>query len=122
MRHRVKKIKIRKGKDANKMLLVKLAKNFLVKGKIVTTLKKAKVIKSYLERIIEKSKRKTEANKNYLLRFVHDKKLIDYLFNTIGLVFKDIKGGYVKVIKMGQRASDGSEMASLEWAHPITTK
>lgn len=122
MRHRVKKIKIKKGKDANKMLMVKLTKNFFTKGKIVTTVKKAKIIKPHIERLVEKSKIKTEANKNYLLRFIHDKKIIDYLFNTVGVALKHIKGGYVKIIKIGQRESDGSEMAKLEWAHPVTIK
>lgn len=120
MRHRVKKIKIKKGKDANKMLMVKLLKNFFVQGKIITTVKKAKIIKSQIERLVEKSKFKTEANKNYLLRFIHDIKLVNLLFEKIGVTFKDVKGGCVRVVKIGQRQSDGAEMAKLEWTQPIT--
>ncbi|MFN4212677.1 MAG: 50S ribosomal protein L17 [Microgenomates group bacterium] len=120
MRHRVKKIKVKGGKDANKMLMVKLVNNFFVKGKLTTTIKKAKLVKSYIERLVEKSKVKTEANKNYLLRYIHDKKLINFLFETVGPAFKSLKGGYVRIIRIGQRDSDGSEIGKLEWTQPIT--
>lgn len=119
MRHRVKKIKVKWGRDANKMLMRKLAANFISKGKIITTIKKAKIVKSHIERLVEKSKIKTEANKNYLLRFIANRKLITFLFDTVGTALKNISGGYVRIIKMGSRESDGSEMAKLEWAHPI---
>ena len=70
MRHRVKKIKFSKGKDANEMLLKKLLSNFLIQGKITTTQKKAKAVKSGIDRIVSKSKNKTQSNKNYLLSFL----------------------------------------------------
>lgn len=120
MKHQVKKIKVRRGKDANKMLMFKLAYNFLNKGKIITTVKKGKLAKSYIEKLIEKSKIKTEANKNYLLRFFHNKRLVNFLFDNIGPAFKNIHGGYLRITKIGRRESDGSEMVKLEWAHPIT--
>lgn len=119
MRHRVKKIKFRAGYDANKMLVKKLVVNFLERGKITTTLKKAKVLKSVIERLVEKAKEKTESNKNYLLRHVTDKKTIKFLFETVGPTLKKTVGGYVKVVRLGARDSDGTETARLEWAYPI---
>lgn len=119
MYHRVKKIKFRAGKDANKMLVKKLLFNFLTAGKITTTLKKTKVLKSMVEKLVEKAKEKTEANKNYVLRLITDKKTIRFLFDTIGPTLKDKKGGYVKVVRLGSRSSDGSETARLEWAYPV---
>lgn len=119
MRHKVKKIKFKKGKDATKMMTVKLVRNFLKKGEIITTLKRAKIAKSYIEKLVEKVKIKTEANKNFLLRFIGNKRLINDLFDRIGLALKDVKGGYVRIVKIGKRESDGSESARLEWAYPI---
>ncbi len=119
MRHRVKKIKLKGGKDANKMLMFKLANNFLSNEMIITTAKKGKLAKSYIERLIDKSKIKNEANKNYLLRFIHNKKLVNFLFDKVGSALKDVRGGYLKITKIGRRDSDGSEMVKLEWAHPI---
>ncbi|MBI3366520.1 50S ribosomal protein L17 [Candidatus Roizmanbacteria bacterium] len=119
MYHRIKKIKFRAGKDANRMLVKKLLFNFLSVGKITTTLKKTKVLKSVVEKLVEKAKKNTEANKNYILRLITDKKTIRFLFDTIGPTLRDKNGGYVKVVRLGSRSSDGSEMARLEWAYPI---
>ncbi len=119
MYHRVKKIKFRAGTDANKMLVKKLVFNFLTAGKIATTLKKVKVLKSVIEKLVEKAKEKNEANKNYILRYVTDKRIIQLLSETIGPTLKDKTGGYVKTVRLGVRSSDGSEIARLEWAYPI---
>ena len=32
---------------------------------------------------------------------------------------KDKVGGYVRIVRLGMRHSDGSEMARLEWAYPV---
>ena len=119
MRHRVKKIKVKLGKDANKMLFRKLLFNFLKKGKIITTLKKAKILKSLLERIVSKSKIKSEANKNYLLRYINDRKTIQLLFDVIGPLFKDLVSGYIKITKIGKRQGDAALKARLEWVRPV---
>lgn len=119
MRHRIKKVKFKGGKDANDMLVRKLAVNFFRKGKLTTTVSKAKVLKSIIERLVEKAKEKTESNKNHLLRFGIPKDLIYLLFESIGPALKNTIGGYVKVIRLGFRQSDGSVVASVEWAYPI---
>lgn len=122
MRHRVKKIKFRRGRDANRMLIRKLVRNFITKAKIRTTLKKANVLKSAVERLIEKAKTETEANKNYLLRVFNDEDLVTRMFKEIGTALKDKVGGYVRIVKIGVRRSDGSEMARLEWVYPVVTE
>lgn len=119
MWHRVKKIKFRAGKDANKMLVKKLVLNFLEHGKIITSLKKAKVLKSVIEKLVEKAKEQSEANKNYLLHYITDKKITKFLFETVGPTLKKIAGGYVRVVRLNVRESDGSDRARFEWAYPI---
>lgn len=119
MYHRVKKIKFRQGKDANKMLVKKLSINFLAKGRITTTLKKVKVLKGIIEKLVEKAKEQSEANKNYLKQYVTDKQTMKFLFETVGPALKKTIGGYVKVVRLGRRDSDGAEVARLEWAYPI---
>ena len=121
MRHRVKKIKFRSGKDANRMLVRKLVKNFITNSKIVTTIKKAKVLKSVIEKLIEKAKVESEANKNILLKTIADKKLVFRMFKEIGVTLKDKVGGYVRIVRLGRRDSDRSEMARLEWVYPVVT-
>lgn len=119
MRHRIKKIKFRAGSDSNQMLVKKLFLNFLKWGKITTTLKKTKVLKTVVERLIEKAKIQSEANKNYLMHYITDAKMTKFLFETVGPTLKKIAGGYVRIVRLGARASDGTEIARLEWAYPI---
>lgn len=119
MRHGVKKTKFSSGKDANKMLLRKLVSNFLGNGFLKTTNVKAKVLKSELESLVTKMKVRKESNKNVLISYLNDKKLVEECFKTIGPALTSINGGYVRVIKLGQRDSDGTNMARVEWAYPV---
>lgn len=119
MRHKVKKIKFNFGKDANKSLIRKLAINFLDKGYLQTTITRAKAVKSYIEKLITKMKTKNESNKNYLLKYLGNKKIVEDGFNRVGPALSKIQGGYVKIIKVGMRNSDGSLLAKIEWAYPV---
>ncbi len=119
MRHRVKKIKFSSGIDANRALVRKLAVNFFLKGKLTTTLSKAKAIKPVIERLIEKMKIRTEANVNYLKQKLDNKEVIEMAYKDISPIIAKINGGYVRVIKLGQRESDGAEVGRIEWVYPI---
>lgn len=119
MRHQVKKIKIKFGKDANKMLLKKLLRNFLIKGKLTTTLTRAKLLKSLIERIVSRVKNSNEKNKKYVSKYISDKKILNFLFQNVNNVFQDLMGGYVKIIKLGMRSSDGSLMGQVVWTRPV---
>jgi len=119
MRHGVKKIKFRNGKDANDMLMLKLVVNFLEKGKLTTTKTKAKALVSYLEKILTKTKNESEANKNVLLKKLGNRQLIDRLFKEIGPFLKEKTSGYVKMTNLGLRMSDGAELVKIEWTVPV---
>lgn len=119
MRHRVKKIKFRDGYDANRALVRKLAVNFFLKGKLTTTLVKAKAMKPVIEKLIEKMKVKTESNLNYLRQKLNNNEVIAIAYKDISPVIGKINGGYIRIIKLGRRESDGSEMGRIEWAYPI---
>jgi len=119
MRHGVKKIKFSNGIDANRALTRKLAVNFFLKGKLSTTLSKAKAMKPVIERLIEKMKVKTESNLNYLKQKLDSKEVIEMAYKDISPTIAKINGGYVRVIKLGQWESDGAETARIEWVYPI---
>jgi len=122
MRHQVKKIKFSLGRDANRMLMRKLASNFFKNNKIETTLEKAKSLKSYLENLIGKAKENNEANKNHLLKYLGNIEVVEMMFKDIGPKLKDKMGGYIRIIKLGARFSDGAEVARLEWTLPIVVE
>lgn len=119
MRHRVKKIKFANGRDANHALVRKLAVNFFLKGKLTTTLAKAKVMKPIIEMLAEKMKVKSEANLNYLKHKLNSLEVIEIAYRDIGPAIAKINGGYVRIVKLGRRESDGSEVGRIEWAYPV---
>lgn len=118
MKHSINKIKLNSGKDANQMLIRKLAFNFLTSGYMVTTETKAKILRTFIERIVTKSKESSEANKNSLLRYF-PVKVINVLFEQVGPTLKDKMGGYTTTSKLVARQSDGALMVKIQWAHPV---
>ncbi len=122
MRHGVNQKKFKGGKDANDMLVRKLAINFLTHGRMKTTLPKAKMIRPVVEILVSKARVRNEANKNFLLRQLSDWSIVKKLFDNIGPAVSKINGGYVRIVRLGARLSDGSEVAQLEWAYPIVNE
>jgi len=117
-----KKIKFSSGNDANQMLMRKLVCNFFSAGKITTTISKARVLKSYIEKLTEKIKEENNANKNYLISKLNNEKLIDSLYREVAPIIKNRVGGYVRIIKLGRRDSDGVDLGKIEWIQPIVIK
>ncbi|CAN5122464.1 hypothetical protein BH09PAT1_BH09PAT1_0880 [soil metagenome] len=120
MKHRVKTIKFSRGQDSNQMMVKKLLYNFLKSSQLVITEKRGRALKIYLDRVLPKTKEKTESNKNYLLRYFSQPKVVDVLFAQVGPSIKNINGGYTSLTKLNQRDSDGAYMVKIQWAHPIT--
>lgn len=112
-------MRFRGGRDANKMLMRKLAVNFFVKGKITTTKAKAKTLKSYLEKIVTKTKKKTQANQRFMYKNFGSHQIVKLLFEKIGPAVKEKTSGYFKISFLGPRLSDGSEMVKLDWVLPV---
>lgn len=119
MKHKVKKIKFKKGKDATEATMRKLAINFINNGRIKTTLAKAKSLKSFIDRLVFKAKEKKESTKNILLRHLGEEKAVNKLFDIVAPKFDDRSSGFVRVIKLGRRLGDGSEVGRVEWVKPI---
>jgi large subunit ribosomal protein L17 len=122
MRHRVQKIKFKQGYDASRALVRKLAVNFFIKGKLTTSLAKAKTMKPIIEKLIEKMKVESEANINYLKQKLNNYEVLSIAHNDISPVISKINGGYIRVVKLGKRSSDGAEMGRIEWVYPIIKK
>jgi len=119
MRHGFIKVKFGHGHDANQMLKRKLAVNFLKWGKIETTFSKVKVLKPIIEKMVTKIKGGTEADHNQLLKQLGSHEQLLENFKEIKTAMSKINSGFVKIIKLGARESDGGQMARLIWAYPV---
>jgi large subunit ribosomal protein L17 len=113
MRKRKKGRKLSRKRDIRRALLKSLARELFLKEKIKTTEAKAKELRSFAEKFVERAKEKNLSNLRYLRRFF-GKDVIKKLFEEIGPRYKERKGGYTRIIKLGPRKSDGAEMAIIE--------
>ncbi len=86
----------------------------LEKGKIETTVTRAKEVSSMAEKMITISKDNTLANKRLVMKFVTKESVTKKLFDEIGPKYKDRNGGYTRITKIGPRRGDAAEMAIIE--------
>lgn len=113
MRKRKKIRKLSRKRDQRRALLKSLARELLLKEKITTTEAKAKELRSFVEKFIERAKEKNLANLRYLRRFFQ-KEVVKKLFDEIAPRYKERRGGYTRVVKLGRRKSDAAKMAIIE--------
>ena len=97
-----------------KALLKNLACALIEHKRIKTTVAKAKALKVYVEPLITKSKENTTHNRRVVFSNLQNKEAIKELFGVISEKVADRPGGYVRIIKMGFRRNDGTEMAMIE--------
>ena len=114
MRHRNTTKKLDRKKDPREAMLNNMAVSIILFEKIKTTEAKAKVVKPLLEKMITRSKVKSVHNKQLLGRHLPDKKAVQKLLDVLGPRYKDRKGGYCRIIKIGPRLGDGAKMAQIE--------
>jgi large subunit ribosomal protein L17 len=104
--------KFSRKRDQRRALLKGLARNLFLNEKILTTEAKAKEVKRVVERMIEKAKRENLASKRYLAKFF-EKNVIKKI-SEISRRYKERKGGYTRIIKVGRRKGNGAKMAIIE--------
>jgi len=102
--------KLSRERDQRKALLKGLARALFVYEKIETTEAKAKEVSRFAEKCITRAKKDDLSARRHLLRFF-DKKVVDKLLKEIAKKYKKRDGGYTRVVKLGKRKSDASEMA-----------
>jgi len=114
MRHRLADKKLGRNSAQRKALLRSLVTSFLDKERINTTLAKAKALRPVAEKIITLAKKNSLHARRKVLRFVYKKNVVKKLFEDIGPRFTERPGGYTRIIKTGQRAGDGAQLAIIE--------
>ena len=105
--------KFSRTKDQRKALLKSLARAVFLNGKIKTTEAKAKEVSSFVEKCITRAQKKDLLCRRILFKYF-SKDLIKKLVDEIGPKYKNRKGGYIRIIKLGRRKSDGAKMAIIE--------
>lgn len=100
--------------NERKALFSGLVSSMILKGRITTTLEKAKSIKPSLEKLVTKARKDEKTARRFLQSELKPFE-IDKMVTQIAPGFKNRAGGYTRIIKTGRRFSDNASMAILEW-------
>jgi len=119
MRHGDKINNLGRKKAHRVALMSNMASQLITHKRIVTTLAKAKALRTYIEPLITKTKKaenKEQIMHNHRLVFAHlqDKNAVKELFTVIGPKVSARPGGYTRIIKLGIRLGDNAERAMIE--------
>jgi large subunit ribosomal protein L17 len=88
----------------------------LIKHKRITTsLAKAKAARSVAEKLVTLGKSGTIHDRRLAVARLHQEEAVKILFNEIAPAQKERRGGYTRIIRLGQRQGDASQSAILEF-------
>ena len=119
MRHGDKIKNLSRKKAHREALLANLGSQLIMHKRIVTTLAKAKALRTYIEPIITKTKKTSDAAQimhqhRVVFSYLKDKHAVKELFTNVAPKVAARPGGYSRIIKLGTRAGDNAELALIE--------
>jgi large subunit ribosomal protein L17 len=115
MRHAKQRNKLSRDSAHRKALLRNLCRDVIEHERIRTTQAKAKAAKPEVEKLITLGKRTgLHARRQALSRLGQDKFIVHKLFEEIAPRYSERDGGYTRIVKLGPRRSDSTEMVFLE--------
>ena len=104
-----------------KAMFANMACSLIEHKRINTTVAKAKAIRQFVEPLITKSKDDTTHNRRIVFSYLRNKYAVTELFKEISVKVADRPGGYVRIIKLGNRQGDNAPMAMVELVDYNTT-
>jgi large subunit ribosomal protein L17 len=126
MRHHKRGRKL--GRDAahRDALMMNMAAQLILHGRIRTTLPKAKELRPYVEKLVTRARKGDIHDRRIVFKKLrmNDKRSsrkagvqtpVQKLFSEIAPRFADRPGGYTRIVKLGPRPGDAAPMAFLEW-------
>ena len=115
MRHGKQRNKLSRDSAHRRALMRNLCRDVIEHERITTSQAKAKAVKPKLEKMITLAKRgDLHARRQVLAELGQDKFLVHKLFEEVAPRYADRPGGYTRIVKLGPRRSDSTEMVFLE--------
>jgi large subunit ribosomal protein L17 len=111
----MKTVKLQRDASHRKALLANMVCSLIEHRRIRTTLAKAKALRPVAEKMVTLGKRGDLHARRLAVAALHQKDAVKMLFEEIAVASKDRNGGYTRITKLGQRASDSAPMAFIEW-------
>ena len=114
MRHGKKHNHLGRTTSHRKAMLANMSCSLIEHKRINTTVAKAKALRVFVEPLITKSKSDTTHNRRIVFSYLRDKYAVTELFKEVSVKVGDRPGGYLRIIKLGNRQGDNAPMAMVE--------
>jgi large subunit ribosomal protein L17 len=116
MKHHKSVRKFGRKKNARNAFIKGLVSALILNGRIETTLARAKEIRPYVERLVTYGKNGTLASRRLALsKLYNHEEEVSIIFDKYAPKYKDVNGGYTRIMKLNPRLSDASDMALIEF-------
>ena len=106
--------KLGKPTDQRRAMLRQQVTDFLDKGRMETTVTRAKEVAPMAEKMITLGKKNTLATRRKALSFITKEDVVTKVFKDLAPKYDERNGGYTRITKIGPRRGDGAEMAVIE--------
>ena len=114
MKHNIKNKKLNKTSSHRKAMFMNMSNALIKHEQKTTTLPKAKELKRFIEKIITLGKKGDLLSLRKAISVLQDKKMASKVFGVLAERYKERKGGYTRVIKLGNRFGDNAPMSVIE--------
>ena len=115
MKHNIGHRKLNRTSSHRKSLLMNLSNALIKHEQITTTLIKAKELRPFVEKIVTLGKKGNLESRRKAIAILQDNKMTTKIFDTFANRYKDRKGGYTRIVKIGNRYGDNAPTAVIEF-------
>ena len=115
MRHNKKFNHLGRTKSHREALLSNMTVSLIKAKRIITTVAKAKALRVYAEPIINRAKEDSTNNRRIVFSYLQDKEAVKELFGEISVKIANRPGGYLRILKLGNRLGDNAATAMIEF-------
>jgi len=115
MRHQSNKITLDRKSAGRRSLMANLAESLILYGKIKTTKAKAKATQSMVEKLVTVAGKNDLTARRKIMKTLYTANAVKKLMEVYGPKYKEVKGGYTRVVILKNRLGDGAEEAVVEF-------
>jgi large subunit ribosomal protein L17 len=115
MRHLKRTAKLGRTGTHRNAMLANLVCSLIKHKRVTTSLAKAKAARSVAEKMVTLGKLGTLHDRRLAVARLHQEDAVKILFTEIAPAQKERRGGYTRIVRLGQRQGDAGQLAILEW-------
>lgn len=119
MKHQAQRYKLGRGTNHRASLWYNLVRSLVLHGKIVTTYAKAKSIVPLASKLVALAKEENLNNYRAVLAQMRGDAIAARKIFEYGKLFAKRPGGYVSIVKMGQRKGDSAQQACIMFVEDV---